>query len=184
MVAGAARLLAERGLNDTSFSEVLALTGAPRGSIYHHFPNGKDQMVAEALALAGGTAVRLLDMFAGSPAEDVAAGFLGIWRSLLIRSSFSVGCSVVAVTVATDSDDLLTGAADVFRSWRTRLTELLQAGGLEAEDSREFAVLLIAASEGAVVISRAERSVEPFDLVSSQLARQVRVLAAGASLPG
>ncbi len=48
MIEGAARLLAEKGLQETSFSEVLALTGAPRGSIYHHFPDGKASLVAQA----------------------------------------------------------------------------------------------------------------------------------------
>ena len=59
MVIGAAQLLAERGLQDTSFSQVLELTGAPRGSIYHHFPGGKDELVAAAIDLAGAHAVRL-----------------------------------------------------------------------------------------------------------------------------
>ena len=49
MVEGAMALLARRGLHATSFSEVLAATGAPRGSLYHHFPGGKDQLVAEAV---------------------------------------------------------------------------------------------------------------------------------------
>jgi len=43
MVAGAARLLAEKGMEGTSFAEVLAATGAPRGSTYHHFPGGKTE---------------------------------------------------------------------------------------------------------------------------------------------
>ena len=51
MVAGAARLLASRGLQATSFSEVLELTASPRGSVYHHFPQGKEQLVKAALDL-------------------------------------------------------------------------------------------------------------------------------------
>jgi TetR/AcrR family transcriptional repressor of lmrAB and yxaGH operons len=53
MIDGAIRLLAQRGLQATSFSEVLELTGAPRGSVYHHFPEGKDQLVSAANAVAG-----------------------------------------------------------------------------------------------------------------------------------
>ncbi|HAM27085.1 MAG TPA: TetR/AcrR family transcriptional regulator, partial [Microbacteriaceae bacterium] len=45
MAEGAALLLAKHGLQGTSFSEVLELTGAPRGSVYHHFPNGKNQLI-------------------------------------------------------------------------------------------------------------------------------------------
>ena len=73
MVAGAARLLAQRGLQETSFSEVLELTGAPRGSIYHHFPLGKDQLVASAVDLAGAHAIALIDRSAGLAAESAPA---------------------------------------------------------------------------------------------------------------
>src|ERR1700709_590946 len=125
MVAGPARLLAQRGLQETSFSEVLELTGAPRGSIYHHFPLGKDQLVASAVDLAGAHAIALIDRSAGSTAEDVTSPFLGMWREVLVRSDFNAGCSVLAVTIATDSSDLLEHAATVFRTWRLRLGELL-----------------------------------------------------------
>jgi AcrR family transcriptional regulator len=174
MIAGATRLLAERGLQETSFSEVLAATGAPRGSIYHHFPDGKDQLVGLAVESAGANAIALLDSLAGLDAAGVAEGFLGMWRALLTRANFTIGCSVVAVTIATDSEQLLDGAASVFRSWRERLAELLHQGGVPVKDAPRLAAVLIAGSEGAVVLSRAERTIEPFDLVSEQLVDDVR----------
>jgi TetR/AcrR family transcriptional repressor of lmrAB and yxaGH operons len=176
MVAGAVHLLAERGLQATSFSEVLAATGAPRGSIYHHFPDGKDQLVAEAVDLAAGHAVGLLDSVAGRPADEVAAFFLGMWREVLVRSDLGAGCAVLAVTVATDSPQLLTRVSTAFRSWRERLASLLREGGLGRRDAARFAATLIAASEGAVVLARAEQDLEPFDLVAEQLMSQVRLL--------
>jgi TetR/AcrR family transcriptional regulator, lmrAB and yxaGH operons repressor len=177
MVAGAARLLAERGLQETSFSEVLELTGAPRGSIYHHFPDGKDQLIASAIDLAGSHAIALIERSAGQSAEEVTTHFLGMWREVLVRSNYRAGCSVLAVTIATDSPDLLDHAATVFRTWRQRLAELLKEGGLEPQDAARFAALLIASTEGAVVLSRAEQSMEPFELVVEQLSSQVRELA-------
>src|SRR5476651_1212426 len=142
MVAGAARLLAERGLQETSFSEVLELTGAPRGSIYHHFPDGKDQLIASAIDLAGAHAIALIDRSTGKSAEYVTAHFLGMWREVLVRSNFRAGCSVLAVTIATDSSDLLDHAATVFRTWRLRLAELLSDGGLKEPDAARFAAIL------------------------------------------
>jgi hypothetical protein len=83
-----------------------------------------------------------------------------------------MGCAVLAVTVAARSDDLLDRAGAVFRSWRTRLADLLAAGGLPRAEA--FATTLIAATEGAVVLSRAERSLEPFDAVAGYLLDQAR----------
>ena len=176
MVASAAGLLARRGLQATSFSEVLEDSGAPRGSVYHHFPKGKEQLIGSALDLAGERAIGLLDRKAGAPAEEVAAWFLHIWREVLIRSDFDAGCAVLAVTVATDSVELREHAAAVFRSWRRRLAELLEDGGLASPEAARFAAALIATSEGAVALSRAEQSLEPFDLVAEQLLDQVRQL--------
>jgi TetR/AcrR family transcriptional repressor of lmrAB and yxaGH operons len=107
MVASAVDLLARRGLQATSFSEVLQHSGAPRGSVYHHFPEGKDQMIGAALGAAGDRAIDLLDLKAGAPAEEIATWFLHIWREVLIRGKFEAGCAVLAVAVAADSPELL-----------------------------------------------------------------------------
>jgi len=177
MVEGAARLLAMQGLQGTSFSEVLELTGAPRGSVYHHFPDGKDQLIAAAIDLAGSRALTAVDEWAGRTPEQVTSAFLELWRGVLVHSKLRAGCAVLAVTVATDSPDLLGAAADVFRAWRTKLAALFEAGGLPNAPS--FAATLVAASEGAVVLSRAEQSMEPFELVAAELMER-----ASAARPG
>jgi TetR/AcrR family transcriptional regulator, lmrAB and yxaGH operons repressor len=172
MIGGAVRLLARQGLQGTSFAEVLQATGTPRGSIYHHFPGGKDQLVAAALDMAGQDTIRGLAGLTGASPEQVTERYLGLWRELLVRSGTGSGCAVLAVTVATHSDDMLARAASAFRSWRDRLTELLAAGGHPAPAA--FAATLVAAGEGAVVLSRAERSLEPFDAVSAFLLAEAR----------
>jgi AcrR family transcriptional regulator len=178
MVASAASLLARRGLQATSFSEVLEKSGAPRGSVYHHFPGGKDEMIGEALDAARAVAIELLDRKAGATAEELTAWFIHIWREVLIRSNFEAGCAVLAVAVASDSPEQLEHTAAVFRGWRGRLAELLERGGLTSRDAARFAATLVASCEGAVVLSRAEQSLEPFDLVAEQLLEQVTALSA------
>jgi TetR/AcrR family transcriptional repressor of lmrAB and yxaGH operons len=169
MIESAVALLAVRGLEGTAFSGVLERSGAPRGSIYHHFPNGKDQLVMAAMELAGERALGVFDQMHGSPPKAVTEAFLDVWRALLVRSDLRAGCAVLAVTVATDSPDLLDQAASIFRAWRGRLAELYVAGGMPGDAAARLALMLVAASEGAVVVSRAERSLEPFELVASQL---------------
>lgn len=178
MVVGAMTLLARRGLQATSFSEVLAATGAPRGSLYHHFPNGKDQLVAAAVDRAGEVLADAMESVAGQPAEEVVTRFLAIWRAVLTRSQCEAGCAVLAVTVASDSAELLSHATAVFRAWRERLADQLRQGGVAATQARSFALVLIASAEGAVVLSRADQSLEPFEAVAQQLMDQVSRLKA------
>ena len=169
MVESAAILLATRGLDGTAFSDVLEHSGAPRGSIYHHFPGGKDDLVEEAMALAGERALGVLDAVVGQPPIDITQRFLDVWRQVLIRSELRAGCAVLAVTVAADSTDLLDRAAAIFRAWRVRLADLYIQGGMAADPARRLAAIVVSATEGAVVISRAERSLEPFALVAEEL---------------
>jgi AcrR family transcriptional regulator len=173
MVAGAVRLLARRGLHATSFATVLAETESPRGSIYHHFPGGKDELVTEAIAATQAHALGLLDRQRGASALQVAEAFLGAWRALLVGADFDAGCALLAVTVAADTPQLRERAAEAFRAWRDGLARALHDGGLDAARARTTAMLLLAASEGAVVMSRAERDIRPFDAVAAEILAHV-----------
>jgi AcrR family transcriptional regulator len=174
MIRETALSLARRGLQRTSFSEILAASGAPRGSLYHHFPGGKDELVLAALEAAGDYALGAIERSAGMSAVDVAQTFASLWRSVLAGSDFRAGCAIVAVTVAAETPELVAHAAAVFRGWRTRLAARLAAGGVPEAKSGALSVSLIAALEGAVVLARAERSFEPFDLVASAQMEAIR----------
>lgn len=169
MIASAVKLLAMHGFHATSFSSVLKDSGAPRGSIYHHFPDGKDQLVAAAIDLAGERALAFTDSLRGLTAPEVVDAFSGLWRAVLTRSDFTAGCAVLAVTVSADEPGLVERAAGIFLSWRERLGQALEAAGIEAARARSLALTIIAACEGATVLCRAERSLEPLDVVAAQL---------------
>jgi AcrR family transcriptional regulator len=176
MVRAAVDLLAERGHAGTSFAEVLDLSGAPRGSIYHHFPGGKDELVAAAVERAGHRAMRALDELEGRPAPTVVDAYMDGWRRILTGSDLAAGCAVLAVTVSSASPELVDRTGAVFRTWRERMAEVLVTGGVRRRDAAGFAALLVAASEGAVVLSRAEGSLDPFDTVARQLHTRAREL--------
>lgn len=169
MMRGTMQLLARDGFEGASLADIVAFTGTPRGSIYHYFPGGKDEVVNAALDLAEQGALRVLDETDGEPALRVAERFLGLWRTLLERSDFSAGCSVLGVTVSAGTPDVVAHAAEIFRRWRADLADRLTRGGLHPELAGGAAALLISAAEGAVVLSRAEHSMEPLDTVSAEL---------------
>lgn len=171
MIRSAVVLLARKGYQGASFSEVLAHSGAPRGSIYHHFPHGKDELIAAAVEAMGAQAAVILDALAGSDAAGVVDGFVAMWRTLLTGTGYQVGCSIAGVTVTAGSEELLDRAAAVFRRWTAKLAELLRGAGLAESDAADFATMLVAATEGAVVLARAERSLAPLEAVQRQLRR-------------
>lgn len=180
MIERTAILLAKKGLQGASFTEILAASGAPRGSLYHHFPGGKDELVLAAIGVAGARALNALAPLAGQPATDIAQTFFGLWRAVLERSGFTAGCAVAAVTVAAETPALLDRAADVFRGWRMQLVDLLTQGGIPADQAPTLAATMISATEGAVILARAERSLDVFELVAAgQLAAVRAAMAPG-----
>jgi TetR/AcrR family transcriptional regulator, lmrAB and yxaGH operons repressor len=183
MIDSAAVLVARHGSRGTSFSEVLEASGAPRGSLYHHFPQGKEQLLHAAVAAAGERSLAQLADLDGLPAGEVASRFLGKWRFLLTATDFGVGCAVAAVTVDAESDALLDRAGEVFRAWRSRLAELLAAGGVGADRAASLAAMVIGTSEGGVLLARAERDIAVFDAVAAEAIAAVEAAAGGTPPP-
>lgn len=175
MLDSTIRMLAAGGYQGASFSTVLERANAPRGSIYHHFPGGKDELVSRAIERSWERTAAHLESLRGGPATDVVAGFVALWRALLVRADFEVGCSVLAVTVSAADADIRIRAGDIFGAWQQLLAELLVSGGVPADRSKSLANLLLAACEGAVVLARAQRSTEPLDAVERELLPLVAV---------
>jgi AcrR family transcriptional regulator len=178
MLRSAVALLEEHGASATSVDRVLAHSGAPRGSVYHHFPQGRAQLIDEAVTAAGGFVGGLLHAAAqrAEAREDVLAAvdaFFALSRGRLLEREFRAGCPVVAVAVETNDDapQLARTAAAVFGDWRQALAALLSAPapGLAPERARRLAGLVIASLEGAVAMCRAERSITPLDDVATEV---------------
>jgi AcrR family transcriptional regulator len=174
MVDGAVRLLATQGVEGTSFKKVLGVANASRGSVYHHFPGGKSELLHAALDQASGRALEAMEATRGQSALEVLEQFLALWQALLDYSQLRAGCAVVSVTVTGPEDDILEHVGDIFRAWTEQLAELFVAGGMAEGAAHTIATVTIAATEGAVVLSRAEHSRTPFDDVADTLRDLVR----------
>jgi len=157
--------LQRQGVAGMSFTEVLGRSGAARGAIYHHFPGGKTQLVAEA-AERNGADVRaqLATLPTHSPTEVVEAFFAAV-RPVLARSTTGAGCAVAAVTVGAGAGEekLREVAAAEFGSWIQALAGQLAAAGMIDSEAHDLAATLIALLEGAHVLCRATATLDPFD---------------------
>ena len=173
MVRSAAALFGSRGLSATSFSDVLADSGAPRGSIYHHFPGGKKQLAEDAI---GWTSQQILAYLQACPAKTpsgVLAWFIDLWRQSVQTSGGSSGCPVAGIAIDTGSaaDDLIDAARGAFSQWTGLLASQLQAAGVPGYRAGSITTTTLAAMEGALILCRAERSSEPLETTAQELMR-------------
>lgn len=173
MTASAVALLREQGVTGVTIDAVLARSGAPRGSVYHHFPGGRTELLLTAGQTASDFITALLReaVGAGDPAQALEA-FAAFWKASLETSDYRAGCPIVALAVSgradQGTDDL---ARETFRHWQEQLDALFRAQGRDADESAALATLVVAALEGAVVLCKAERSADPLDRVTQQLQR-------------
>jgi AcrR family transcriptional regulator len=171
MVRSALALFAERGIAGTKLTDVVAHAGAPRGSIYHHFPGGKDELVSAALDALAVAAPESLAGLRGRDEAGVIDGFLDGWVRLLEATDFQGGCSVLGITVTTEDPAVRASAGDVFAAWVDTLADLLDPTGAAPDDAHTLAWTLLSSAEGAVVLCRARGSLEPLEAVRRQLHR-------------
>jgi TetR/AcrR family transcriptional regulator, lmrAB and yxaGH operons repressor len=171
MIRSAAALFGSRGLNATSFSDVLADSGAPRGSIYHHFPGGKQQLAEDAIRWTSEQVLAHLRACPSSAASGVLAWFIDLWRQSVQASGGTSGCPVagIAVDVGATADDLIGAARAAFSDWAALLASQLQAAGLPAHRAGPVATASLAAMEGALILCRAERSSQPLETIAQEL---------------
>jgi AcrR family transcriptional regulator len=172
MVRAAALLFQERGYAATSFQDVIARSGAPRGSIYHHFPGGKQELAIEALRwYSDRTSALMRQKTEESTAIEAVAGFFAISREALRKSDFRAGCPVagVALDLADNDEELQAAVAQAFEEWRRVLAAAFERDGATPAKARRLAAFVYASLEGALMLARAQRDLRPMDDVITEL---------------
>ncbi|MEV0761724.1 TetR/AcrR family transcriptional regulator [Nocardia sp. NPDC050435] len=175
LIESAIELVREQGVPGAGLSALLERSNASRNSLYQHFPAGKAELVAEATRVAGERMSAVFDRVTatGSP-EDWLAGLVGWWKKALRTSDFAAGCPVVSAALAEAEPGVQAAAGVVFGEWNTRLADALTGYGVPAERARPLASLVLSAMEGAIVQSRATKSVRPLDDVRATLGPLLR----------
>ncbi|UXX91746.1 TetR/AcrR family transcriptional regulator [Streptomyces sp. AD2-2] len=175
MVFSAAQLIRRDGVASTGMREVAVHAGAPRGSLQHYFPGGKEQLVNEAVGWAGRYAGKRVARFLDALPEPTPSGLFGEmvrqWTDEYESAGFAGGCPVAAATVDCAETNASTrqAAADAFATWSGPVARALVDMGVPTKRAGSLATLMISALEGAVLIARAEQDVRALTTVAREL---------------
>jgi TetR/AcrR family transcriptional repressor of lmrAB and yxaGH operons len=163
MIAATLDLLRGGGLAGAGINNIVAVSGAPKGSVYHFFPGGKHELVAAALRRAEvvvGDAFRTI--FSGDAAlPQKVLTLFKITAERIEATGFTKGCPVAAVTLDIDdsSEDLRAIGDAVFATWRQIIASGLH--DIPAAERNKVAQLILATLEGALILARAQASTDP-----------------------
>lgn len=168
MVHSAAVLVRERGVHGVGLREIVAHAGGPRGSLQRYFPGGKTQLLSEALDTAGADIAAQVDskLVEAQTLSDAVDAVVGPWRQVLLDSDFTLGCPIAATVVdASGNDQLREKARALFAQWHDSVRDTLVRFGSSKSAADDQASVLLAALEGALILARAQRSIQPLDAV-------------------
>jgi TetR/AcrR family transcriptional repressor of lmrAB and yxaGH operons len=184
MIRAAAALFRARGYHGTSLNDVVDRGQAPRGSLYHNFPGGKEELAAEVVLAV--TAAMIDDLNRAGPTgdspEEVIEAAAHHFQRILTGSEFTEGCAVmsIALEAGATSPRLREATRRAFSDWRSTMAARLHDCGLPADQARAIATLAASAIEGAVVLGRLDRDTAALDLVVEELKTLTRDRISGA----
>lgn len=178
IIAAAARLFRRQGYAATGINEISSLAGAPKGSLYHYFPDGKDQIAAEAVRYAGARVATTLRALADETksAADLVRRYGQMLQGWMAQSGFRDGCPITTTLLETAPQ--LPGPTEAgreaFADWHGIIASALARDGHSAADARKLATLVVAALEGALVLTRVEGDGRAIADVTAALTKVLR----------
>ena len=175
-----AELLRVQGYAATGIKQLAEAAGAPVGSIYHHFPGGKAEIVARVLRTTGAAYVQLVPLLL-DPHDDLVAGVVAAFDAAaddVEQTGWANMCPVGTITgeVADTEPALRAVAAEVITDWVVQLSAYLEGRGLAPKDARSAAYALLSALEGGFLLARGLHSAEPLRAAGRAVAAQVAAL--------
>jgi AcrR family transcriptional regulator len=181
ILTATAELMRHKGYGAVGMKDVVAASGAPIGSLYHHFPGGKAQIAREALINAG-TAYGLLIPTLVDPHDDLGEAIESVFAQAaadMAETGFANMCPVasVAAEVADTVEELRDTAAGIFTGWLDGGTAYFASRGLPDSAARDLTVTLVGALEGAFILARTLRDTEPLLAAGRVLAPHYRGVA-------
>ncbi|MBW4690740.1 MAG: TetR/AcrR family transcriptional regulator [Lyngbya sp. HA4199-MV5] len=183
MMTATTALLEQQGYHATGLNQIIQASATPKGSLYFHFPGGKEEL-AIASILAAGEAIGHKIEATLQTSETVGAAiaaFAHLLAQELEDSDFRKGCPVatVAMETAATSDRLRQACEQVYAAWIALVEKQLLAAGFTAGDAQAWTIFIWAAVEGALLLSRTHRSTEPLAIVATKMQQLLTVSTKG-----
>ena len=188
MIATTAALLQRQGFHATGLSQILKQSGAPKGSLYFHFPGGKEDLACTALDQAGAEWRQRLELAINAisdPGDAVMVACQTLGR-LLAESDYTNGCplATVALEAAATSEPVRETCARHYAGWEELISERIASAGVSPDEAERFATFVLSAIEGALLLARVYRSTEPLDRAGEMLRNMLALHRSAKDPPG
>lgn len=170
-------LIEAQGFHATGMSEIIQASGAPRGSLYYYFPDGKEGLAAEAIARTGESIAERIkaNLSLNDCLAKAFAHFTEQIAAAVEQSGFRSGgpLTAVAMETATTSERLNLACREAYGRLQGAFTAALADAGYTPERAEELAEFITAAIEGGIILSRTYHSGDPLRRIGAQVGRML-----------
>jgi len=174
IVRAAATLFRRNGFAATGINEIAEVSGAPKGSLYHYFPDGKDQIAEAAVRFAGKGVVATLEKLEQEhrSAAAMTQAYCRLLAGWMAKSGFRDGCpiSTTLLESAPQTAGIALAGREAFAAWRGVIARALLRDGFSKPEARRLSTLAVSSIEGALILARVESSGAPIEDVARSLA--------------
>ncbi len=166
-------LIELQGFHNTGLQQIIKASGAPKGSLYFHFPEGKDQIVAMAIANGAELIDQMINQ-AFQTAEGAPQAIDMIITGLtqrLVESGYRKGCPVttVALEVADDHPQVRDACKAAYHLWLASITNGLQLFGLTTQNAQRESSIVLSTIEGALTLAKVNRDTTSLSWASESI---------------
>lgn len=172
MIAAMVELIERQGYHATGLNQLTQVSGTPKGSLYFHFPGGKEELAAESIRVAGAEIGERLAATLNSDESlgDAISAFVLRLAQELQTSNFRKACPIamVAMETAGTSEPLRQACKQVYAAWFALVEQRLTTAGIEPGAAAAWTTLIWSAIEGALLLSRTDQSTHPLETIAVQ----------------
>lgn len=178
IIAKTCELLELQGYHATGLNQIIQESGSPKGSLYYHFPGGKEELAVESLKHMGALVLARIraNLAQVEDPGDAVQTFIHRIAAAVEQSDFKAGgpITTIAMETAANSERLRTTCAEIYAAWQAAFAERLITGGLAPDRATTLATLTVAAIEGGVILCRTGRSRTPLEQVAQEIGTLIR----------
>lgn len=166
-------LLELQGYHATGLNQIIKESGSPKGSLYYHFPGGKEELAVEAVSHVGRIVLERIreNLAQVSDCAEAIASFIRNIALNVERSNYRAGgpITTIAMETASTNQTLRAECQRIYDEWQEAFAEKLREGGLDENRAKRMATLIVAAIEGGVILCRTSQSRVPLEQVSEEI---------------
>lgn len=170
-------LLELQGYHATGLNQIVSESGSPKGSLYHYFPGGKEELTAESLSRVGRLVLDriVVNLAMESNTAQSVRGFIHTVAENVALSGYRTGgpITTVAMETAATNERLRETCYQIYDGWQNAFRDRLVAGGFMADRSEALATVIVAGLEGGIILCRVRRSTQPLIAVGDEMGRLI-----------